>query len=53
VPKLDGFFVGMGDGGVCFIQRNRVSDRTIRMAFNPADGNVLGQDWVEAGVAPP
>jgi len=59
VPKLgafspDGFFAGMGDGSVCFIQRSRISDRTIRMAFNPADGNVLGQDWVDAaGAAPP
>ncbi len=50
VPKLgallpNGFYAGLGDGSVRFIDRSRVSDKTIRMAFNPADGQVFGPDW--------
>ena len=52
VPKLGamsphGFFAALGDGSVRFIDRRNVSDRTIRMAFNPADGNPMGPDWQE------
>lgn len=50
VPKLgamspDGFFAALGDGSVRFVDRRNVSDRTIRMAFNPADGMPMGPDW--------
>jgi len=50
LPKLgaigsNGFFAALGDGSVRFIDRGRTSDKTIRQAFNPADGQVMGQDW--------
>jgi len=52
VPKLgafspNGFHAGLGDGSVRFIERSRVSDPTIRMAFNPADGNPMPPDWFD------
>jgi hypothetical protein len=50
VPKLGafsplGFFAALADGSVRFIPRPAVSDKTLRQAFNPADGMVLGADW--------
>ena len=50
VPKLggfspNGFYAALADGTVRFIDRGRTSDKTIRQAFNPADGQVMGQDW--------
>jgi len=50
VPKLgafsaNGFYAGLGDGSVRFIDRSKVSDKTIRQALNPADGNVMPADW--------
>jgi phage FluMu protein Com len=50
VPKLgafspDGFFAGLGDGSMKFIDRRQVSDTTIRMAFNPADLKPMPEDW--------
>jgi hypothetical protein len=52
VPKLgafsaDGFFVAMGDGSTRFVDRRRVSDKSIRQAFNPADGMAFDQDWFQ------
>jgi hypothetical protein len=57
VPKLgalvpDGFYAGHGDGSVWFYSRNQVSDRTIRQAFNPADGMAAGPDWENIKFAP-
>src|SRR5262249_15340692 len=50
VPKLgalsaNGFYAGICDGSVRFIERSRVSDGTIRLAFNPADGQPMPLDW--------
>ncbi|MBI3411099.1 MAG: DUF1559 domain-containing protein [Planctomycetes bacterium] len=43
--RLDGFFANLADGSVRFIERPRTSDKTIRQAFNPADGMPFGPDW--------
>lgn len=40
-----GFFAALGDRSVRFVDRTRVSDKTLRQAFNPADGNQFGRDW--------
>lgn len=50
LPKLgslspDGFFAGMGDGSIRFVERRRVSDQTLRSVIDPRDGQVLGPDW--------
>jgi hypothetical protein len=39
-----GFLVGMADGSVRFV-RGDVSKATLRAAFTPAGGEVLGSDW--------
>jgi hypothetical protein len=41
----DGFYVVMGDGSVRFVDRRRVSDRTLHLLIDPADGQVLPEDW--------
>jgi hypothetical protein len=50
LPKLgalspDGFFAGLADGAVRFIDRRRMSEKTLRLAIDPADGGVLPGDW--------
>jgi hypothetical protein len=49
VPKLggqfpEGFLVGMADGSVRTVSK-KVSEETLKNAIDPADGNVLGEDW--------
>jgi uncharacterized protein with WD repeat len=39
-----GFLFGMGDGKVRF-GRSKVSKETLRAAFTPAAGDILGSDW--------
>jgi hypothetical protein len=50
VPKLgglfaDGFHVALADGSVRFYKKGKPSDKTLRLAITPADGNVLGDDF--------
>jgi hypothetical protein len=50
VPKLgglfpDGFHVATADGAVRFYKKGKPSERTLRLAITPADGNVLGEDF--------
>ncbi|MGH7169539.1 MAG: DUF1559 domain-containing protein [Gemmataceae bacterium] len=39
-----GFLVAIADGSVRFVSKT-ISKRTLRYAFAPADGQVLGPDW--------
>jgi Protein of unknown function (DUF1559) len=50
VPKLgglfpDGFHVATADGSVRFYKKGKPSERTLRLAITPADGQVLGPDF--------
>lgn len=50
LPKLGGsqrhgFIGAMADGSVRFFDQRRVSERTLLMAIDPRDGNVLPFDW--------
>jgi hypothetical protein len=50
VPKLgglfaDGFHVATADGAVHYYKKGRPSERTLRLAITPADGEVLGPDF--------
>ncbi len=50
LPRLgglwgDGFFVAMADGSTRFVNRRRMSDQTLRLAIDPADGMPLPADW--------
>jgi hypothetical protein len=52
LPKLGGnfdgdFIVAMGDGSVRFVTRKKVSDATLKLLIQPADGNVIPGDWEE------
>jgi hypothetical protein len=55
LPKLGGlskggFHVAMADGSVRFVNLKKVSEKTLRNAINPHDGEALGSDWgVENG----
>jgi len=40
----DRFLVGLADGSVRFVSK-KVSDKTLRMAIDPADGEILPSDW--------
>jgi hypothetical protein len=40
-----GFVVGMCDGSVRWIDRSKVSEKTLRLAIDPADGQRLPSDW--------
>jgi hypothetical protein len=49
LPRLggvwgDGFLVAMADGSTRFVS-NRVSETTLRLAIDPADGMVMPGDW--------
>jgi hypothetical protein len=49
LPRLggqwgDGFLVAMADGSTRFVS-NRVSEQTLRLAIDPADGMLLPADW--------
>ena len=49
-PKLgglfaDGFHVATADGAVHYYKKGRPSERTLRLAITPADGEVLGPDF--------
>lgn len=50
LPKLGGLFaegynVALFDGSVRFIHRKKLSEKTLRNAIMPNDGNVLGDGW--------
>jgi hypothetical protein len=50
VPKLggqfpDGYFAATADGAVHFYKKGKPSERTLRFAIMPADGNVVGDDF--------
>lgn len=50
IPKLgglfaDGYHAVMADGSVRFIKNGKLTDKTLRNAIDPADGQVLGADW--------
>src|SRR5262249_52675300 len=50
LPKLgairpDGFYALLCDGAVRFIDRAKTSERTIRLAIDPNDGQGMPADW--------
>src|SRR5207253_983258 len=50
VPKLggqfpDGFFAATADGAVRYFKKGRPSERTLRLAIMPADGQAIGPDF--------
>lgn len=50
LPKLGafhphGFYAAMGDTTIRFVDTRKVSEKTIRLAINPADGLPLPADW--------
>lgn len=50
LPKLgkmypDKILVGMADGSTRLVDKKKVSEKTLRNAIDPADGNPLGSDW--------
>lgn len=44
-PGQPKFVVGMCDGSVRIINRERISDQTLRLAIDPRDGQPLPPDW--------
>ena len=40
-----GFYVAMADGSTRFLDHRRVSEQTLRLAIDPADGMPLPLDW--------
>jgi hypothetical protein len=50
LPRLgglwgNGFLAALADGSVRFVDRRRVSDQTLRLVIDPADGMPLPADW--------
>jgi hypothetical protein len=43
-PAQDSFAVVLCDGFARLVKRT-ISEKTLRHAITPADGNVLGEDW--------
>jgi hypothetical protein len=51
-PTKPGFLVAMADGFVLTVPRT-ISEKTLRNAISPADGNPLGPDWPRGGAPGP
>jgi hypothetical protein len=45
----DRFVVAIADGSVRWLNKKKISEKTLRIAIDPGDGLPLGRDWDDAG----